>query len=138
MTPAVFSLKKYIFDKVSLNLENLSPDSKLNLKIEPVGTYNQGSGEYSLVFIFEALQGDEKPDVIVSVRCNAVFLFQKPVNKEEFPSMFYANSIAILFPYVRAFISTVTLQANLIPPILLPTMNLTSLGERLMNNTNFI
>lgn len=52
--------------------------------------------------------------------------------------MFYANSIAIVFPYIRAFISTVTLQANLVSPILLPTMNLTSLGERLMNNTKFI
>lgn len=138
MTPAVFSLKKYIFDKVSLNLENLSTDSKLNLKIEPVGTYNQESGEYSLAFVFEASQGTEKPDVVVSVRCNALYLFQKPVSKEEFPNMFYANSIAILFPYVRAFISTVTLQANLVPPIILPTMNLTSLGEQLMNNTKFV
>ena len=138
MTPAVFSLKKYIFDKVSLNFETLSRDSKLNLRIEPSGTYNQESGEYSLVFVFEALQGDDNPDVIVSVRCNSIFLFQKPVSREEFPSMFYANSIAIVFPYIRAFISTVTLQANLVPPILLPTMNLTSLGELLMNNTKFI
>ena len=61
MTPAVFSLKKYIFDKVLLNLETLSQDSKLNLRIEPSGTYNQESGEYSLVFVFEALQGDDNP-----------------------------------------------------------------------------
>lgn len=138
MTHAVFSLKKYIFDRVSLNLENLSINTKLNLRIEPSGTYNQESGEYSLIFVFEATQGEDSPNVVVSVRCNAMYVFQKPVSKEEFPSMFFANSIAILFPYIRAFVSTVTLQANLVPPIILPTMNLTSLGEQLMNNTKFI
>lgn len=50
------------------------------------------------------------------------------------PSYFYRNSIAIVFPYIRAFISTVTLQAN-IPPIILPTMNLTSLEIPLKQNT---
>ena len=47
---------------------------------------------------------------------------------------FISNSIAILFPYVRAFVSTLTLQAN-IKPILLPTLNLSSLQDILRENT---
>lgn len=42
--------------------------------------------------------------------------------------------MAILFPYIRAFVSTVTLQANVMP-ILLPTVNLSSLESRLRENT---
>lgn len=139
MTPAVFTLKKYIFDKVSLNLENLSSGSTLSLNIEPWGSYNQETGEYLLSFLFEASQKDNNnSNAVVSIQCNASFCFQKPPKEEDFPQVFYANSIAILFPYIRAFVSTVTLQANLVPPIILPTMNLTSLGERLKSNTRFI
>ena len=57
------------------------------------------------------------------------------VNKiEDIPSFFYRNSIAILFPYVRAYISLVTNQAN-IPALVLPTMNLVSLEKPLKENT---
>ncbi|CAM4366664.1 hypothetical protein AQBE111736_13510 [Aquirufa beregesia] len=42
--------------------------------------------------------------------------------------------MAILFPYLRAFISLVTLQIN-IPPLILPTLNLSSLEADLRKNT---
>ena len=137
MTPAVFSLQKYVFDKVSIDLSALSADMRLSLSIDPSGSYNQDTGEYVLVFIVEAFQDVEPSNKIVSVRCVASYKFQQPIPNEELPRMFYANSIAILFPYIRAFVSTVTLQANIVPPIILPTMNLTSLEERLMSNTKF-
>ena len=52
----------------------------------------------------------------------------------DIPGFFYPNSIAILFPYIRAFVSTLTLQAN-VTPIVLPTLNLTNLQEKLKKNT---
>jgi preprotein translocase subunit SecB len=67
--------------------------------------------------------------------CKARFVFREPVLLEEIPDYFYLNSIAILFPYVRAFVSIITLQAN-INPLMLPTMNLASLQETLKKNTN--
>ncbi len=68
------------------------------------------------------------------IKCIAIFEFEDKINFEDIPSYFYINSIAILFPYVRAFVSTVTLQAN-IPPIVLPTMNISSLGKPLKEST---
>lgn len=53
---------------------------------------------------------------------------------KDIPDFFYANSIAIIFPYIRAFVSTLTLQAN-IPPIVLPTLNLSQLRTILRDNT---
>ena len=68
------------------------------------------------------------------VNCVAWFEFQDVERIEDIPDYFYANSIAILFPYVRAFVSTLTLQAN-VPPMVLPTLNLFPLQKILQENT---
>ncbi|HLO91987.1 MAG TPA: hypothetical protein VK172_12560 [Lentimicrobium sp.] len=73
----------------------------------------------------------------IKIDCVATYRFQEKLNFQDIPPYFYQNSIAILFPYVRAFVSTVTLQAN-IGPILLPTMNLSELESPLRDNTTEI
>lgn len=135
MNQAFFSLQNYVFDKVSIDLSKLQKDSSLSLDITPSGIYREAIGEYELSFVFTAFQGENEKNEIVSVRCKATYKFQQPISFDSFPKMFYANSIAILFPYVRAFVSTVTLQANILPPIIIPTLNLTSLESRLSANT---
>lgn len=68
----------------------------------------------------------------------ASFQFSEDViDIEDIPTYFYANSIAIVFPYLRAFISSLTIQANL-KPMILPTMNLTSLSSPLKENVTVI
>lgn len=49
-------------------------------------------------------------------------------------SFLYLNAPALLFPYLRAYISTLTNLSG-IEPITLPTLNLTSLKEELEQNT---
>ena len=49
-------------------------------------------------------------------------------------NIFYKNSLAIIFPYIRAFISTLTLQSNA-GLIILPTLNLTHLEKPFRENT---
>lgn len=71
---------------------------------------------------------------LVEIDCHSEFVFSEQIELCNIPSFFYPNSIAIIFPYIRAFISTLSLQANM-NPIILPTMNLTSLQEELRNNT---
>jgi len=70
----------------------------------------------------------------VRINCKGLFEFKNVQTIEDIPDFFYKNSIAILFPYVRAYISLVTTQAN-VPGIILPTHNLSSLEEKLRNNT---
>ena len=71
---------------------------------------------------------------IISVGSVARFSFSSLMKFEDIPDYFYSNSVAILFPYMRAFVSTVSLQSN-IPPLILPTLNLTKLGETLKKNS---
>jgi len=133
MDSATFSLVNYRFDKVEMNFSLSNEGDTWLISIVPQGLYTPEAGEYELSFLFQGKLG-ENGKSFIKVHCSAIFSFGCSIKLEEIPSYFYANSIAILFPYVRAFISTVTLQAN-IPLVLLPTYNLSSLQEELKNNT---
>ena len=127
MERASFRLVDYHFDKIVLDLGNLKPNSEFNIDFIPEGKYYLSTNKYLLEFTFKANIDSSESDNIL-IHCVAEYEFQNVSNKEEIPSFFYANSIAILFPYIRAFVSTVTLQAN-VKPLMLPTMNLSSLKE---------
>lgn len=127
---AAFSLKGYCFDKVSMDLSRLKPDSIFDLDFRPEGVFYKNTGTFKLTFLFSAKVDDIE---VVSVNCKADFMFESIKSLEDVPDYFYANSIAILFPYVRAFVSTVSLQAN-IAPIIIPTLNLSPLKDFLKEN----
>lgn len=136
MEQAVFSLKDYKFDKVELNFSDLK-NGDLKLDIEPSGLFVGKDKSFVLTFVFKAIVVDDKSldeKTVVNIRCVAVFDFKNVNSFNNIPQYFYSNSIAILFPYIRAFVSTVTLQAN-IPPMIIPTMNLSSLKTELEKNT---
>ena len=50
------------------------------------------------------------------------------ITEGENPEIFKANAIAILYPYVRAIVSTYTANAN-ITPLILPAINVNKLIE---------
>mgnify|MGYP002625315004 FL=1 len=132
VSKAAFSLCAYEFVKVEMNLDSIDPNSKYSIKIIPSGIFTPDSGIYQLSFTFKA-KVDEKE--IVNIVCTADYQFNTPMDVNDIPEYFYANSIAIIFPYVRAFVSTVTLQANVIP-MLIPTLNLSNLSGELKANTS--
>ncbi len=51
----------------------------------------------------------------------------------ESPEKFQANAIAILYPYIRAIVSTYTASAN-ISPLILPAININAMLEARENN----
>lgn len=139
MEKASFSLKDYKFINVELDFSNID-FSSLELSIEPEGVFHNSTRFYELSFVFKAnaeIKNKSEMKQIIFVKCIAFFEFKEILKFEDIPDYFYPNSIAILFPYIRAFVSTLTLQAN-IPPIVLPTMNLLSLQEKLKTNTKEI
>ena len=131
---AAFAFKAYSFSEVELHMDLFDEKGSLDLNFAPSGEYYAKEGLYMLHFVFTANQGEEERSLIKIV-CNAVFEFKQPLDITEIPDYFFPNSLAIVFPYVRAFVSTVTLQANLSAPILIPTLNLTSLQSVLKANT---
>lgn len=130
---ASFRFDYYRFRKAELNFDNIKDDdSDYELAFTPSGVFNSENSEYKLTIEFSAvLSSGEK---IVSVLVDALFVFNEQISVDDIPVFFYPNSIAIVFPYIRSFVSTLTLQANMYPMVL-PTMNLTGLQEELRRNT---
>lgn len=132
MVKATFSLEKYLFNKVIIDLSKKT-SKELSINFDPSGVFDPQKSTYTLLFKFFA-HNDEQPDPFVAIDCEAIFVFEPKIAFDDVPSYFYRNAIALIFPYLRAFVSTVTLQAN-IPPIMLPTMNLSGLEAPLKENT---
>lgn len=132
MQQAAFSIVSYQFDKVNIDLEHQQTD-ELNLNFDTKGVYINDSKNFELIFVVQ-VKNDNEPNPFITLRCKGLFKFENINSFEEIPDFFYRNSIAILFPYVRAYLSLVTTQAN-VPGIILPTMNLSNLEGELRKNT---
>jgi len=132
MQRAAFSLVNFKFDKVVIDLEK-HVEGELNIKFDTSGLFEQANKSFELTFdvsVFAEVQEQS----FAQVRCKGLFKFENVQTFEEVPEFFYRNAIAILFPYVRAYLSTVTTQAN-VPGIILPTLNLSGLEADLKKNT---
>jgi preprotein translocase subunit SecB len=132
MQPAAFSIVNYQFDKVNIDLEHQQTD-ELNLGFDTKGVFINDSKSFELTFIVQ-VKNDNESKPFITIRCKGLFKFENINSFEEIPDFFYRNSIAILFPYVRAYLSLVTTQAN-VQGIILPTMNLSNLEGELRKNT---
>lgn len=135
MQKAAFSIINYQFDKVSIDLSNHN-NKDLSLSFDTSGIYFNENQNFELRFVVKVAQNaDENP--FAEISCKGTFKFENIESFENIPEFFYRNSIAILFPYVRAYLSLVTTQAN-VPGIILPTLNLSNLETELKKNTTQI
>lgn len=133
MEQAKFSFKAFRILDAELHFAKVT--GNLNLQFYPEGLFDSDTHQYHLHLSFRAINDNSDEDVVVQLESIALFQMEDTVTKvEEIPSYFYSNSIAIVFPYLRAFVSTLTLQSNA-KPMVLPTMNLSSLEEELRRNT---
>ena len=136
MEKAAFRFHNYYFTKARIEYPvQTDPNLDLNVKFIPKGEFFKDSAMFKLdLVVIISLHKNELETKLVEIDCHSEFVFSKQIELCNIPDFFYPNSIAIIFPYIRAFISTLSLQANM-NPIILPTMNLTSLQEDLKNNT---
>lgn len=132
MQAAAFSIINYQFDKVEIDLSH-HKGSDLSVSFEMDGVFMQETAQYELIFSVKVGHNEEE-NPFARVRCKGMFEFENVSSLDDIPDFFYTNSIAILFPYVRAYISLVTTQAN-VPGIILPTYNLSDLKDGLKKNT---
>lgn len=132
--PASFSLSNFCFPKINLDLNSVIEENQgVAIGISPKGIYRPNEQKYLLHIhcYLTTAQGIPFLDIL----CEATFLFNQDLAIEDIPGYFYPNSVAIVFPYIRAMVSTLSLQANMMSPIILPTMNLSNLQEDLKKNT---
>lgn len=74
-------------------------------------------------FQLETNISNEDKSIMIEVTMSGLFEFDRDLNDKQKRDFFETNAPAILFPYIRAYISTITSLSG-ITPIVLPTINL--------------
>lgn len=130
-----FQFNGYSINKSLIELQENSNFDNIKIGFKVSGLVNQNEKIYFLN-LSVSITNEEK-DLKIQVDAIGKFKFELVEKIEDISSFFYTNSSAILFPYIRAYISTLTnLSGN--RSITLPTMNLTNLAEELKSNTKIV
>ena len=99
------------FKKKDVSLDELELGVRVEHNVE-----NIGEDEYEIVL--NTTVSDENENIYVNVKGKAMFRTQ-----QKNMDMLEKNTIAIMFPYIRSYISIITTQPGM-PPIVLPAMNI--------------
>ena len=130
-----FQFKGYRINRSLIELDENSNFENLKISFAVSGLVKRVENLFILNLSVKIKNNESNLKIEVDTIAN--FLFEKVENIDDISSFFYNNSSAILFPYIRAYISTLTnLSGN--SSITLPTMNLTNLADELRANTTII
>lgn len=111
-------------------------DYRIKIKFKPQGAILPSFNHYQLQL--EVIVEDEEDKFRISLQTMSVFSYNPEIDMEELRSSYFIhNAPAIIFPYLRAYISALTALSGM-PTLTLPTMNLSSLGEELKKNTSVV
>jgi preprotein translocase subunit SecB len=138
VSKAAFSLEDIYFQNFSFACSSENRAPKVVLDFWPTGKFSSGQSLFELTLDFNAFDKNDKGGMqakpIVSCKFIALFKFIEINQLEDIPSYFYKNSTAIVYPFLRSFVSTLTLQAgwNI---MMLPLLNLSILEDDLKRNT---
>jgi preprotein translocase subunit SecB len=129
---AKFQFKNYKILKSYFEIKNENHSNTINLNFDPKGVISKENSCFKLQLGVKIDDIDESFHIEVIIVAD--FYFDTDISQENLNNYFFINAPALLFPYVRAYISTLTTLSG-INPINLPTLNLTALGGQLQQNT---
>ncbi|MDR1198444.1 MAG: protein-export chaperone SecB [Prevotellaceae bacterium] len=125
---AEFRLKKYKVIRSNIELKsNELPDHEFSIEINPSG---EKQNKYFHLKLDVSIK-DKKDVYNVFVSILGEFEFKEDIN--DITDYFLINAPAILFPYVRAYVSSLTSISG-ITTVIIPTLNLTALKDKLSKN----
>ena len=119
-----FLIQKSVFNLVSNSVSDLS------VSFSPSGELDYENGKFRLylgIYI-----SDESESLQIELDAVGFFTFGE-VSRAELSDFLFVNAPALLFPYLRAYISTLSTLSG-INPVVLPTLNLISLKDDLASN----
>lgn len=132
MDESKFQFKGFSIIRTLIERNEKQSSMKLLLNFSPKGIIIKEESTFQLHLGLKI--EDENKSVNVEIDSVANFKFESIAGLEKLNNYFYINAPALLFPYIRAYISTLTNLSGF-EPINLPTLNMTKLGEDLKKNT---
>jgi len=130
-----FQFKGFKIIRSLIERNDKTPSKKIALNFLPKGLINKQEGNFQLHL--DVKIEDENKVFNINIKAIANYHFENKDELDNLNDLFYINAPALLFPYIRAYISTLTNLSGF-DPINLPTLNMTSLGENLKKNTSIV
>lgn len=107
-------------------------DYDISLDFKAHAIVEQSTTKYRL--FVETLVKEESGKVNIAIATESTFDYDESISLEDLKGgLFTKNAPAIIFPYIRAYIASLTALSG-VPTMNLPTLNLTKLGESLKDN----
>lgn len=127
---ADFRFNEYKILKSHIDVNDAKERAKeYTIDINPSGRKKDNKFE----LLLEITINDKNEAINIHLNIVGYFNFRANINANTLPQYFIVNAPAILFPYVRAYISLLTSLSG-IGTITLPTLNMSSLAKRLSQN----
>lgn len=127
-----FRLVEFLVERSLIERKPIKLDDKPSIDINPSGYLIRDKSIYQLALDIKVTT--ESNRFSAEVRAIGIFHFPNDADEISLGNFFYTNAPAILFPYVRAYLSSLTALSGLSSEII-PTLNLTGLADELKKNT---
>jgi len=129
-----FRLKSYKIEELRLN-NKFEGEEFGNVSFDVHGTLDVRKKILTVNLEFLDVSDDKKERIFLEL--SGEFEFKDTISIEMIPDYFWANSLGILYPYLRSFVSLVTMNSSE-NTVILPLLNLSSLGPILKGKINII
>lgn len=127
----------YVIDVEMKQIASTVDIDNLKLDIRPYGQIDENNKQFRLFLTVEIGEQEAGVGFVCNVTAMGLFDFKEVVSKENISNYFYTNAPAILFPYVRSYIATLTGLTGY-KTIHLPPVNIGTLRQKLIDNTKTI
>ncbi len=135
MENSKFQFKGFTIVRSLIERKSEKGSQKLTLKFSPRGLINKGQNTFQLQLGVKIEDIDKTFNIEIDAIAN--YIFEDTECMDNLGIYFYTNAPALLFPYIRAYIATLTNLSGF-EPINLPTLNMTQLGAELEKNVSEI
>lgn len=126
---ARFRFVEYLFKETSIKLTGEDISDDVEFGIEPNGIFEEDNKMFILTL--NVLVKDKKSNLEVKMTVTGKFEYETNDIQELVPYLGF-NAPAIMFPYIRAYITNITALGGM-SPIILPTLNMESVGKELLD-----
>lgn len=135
MEDSKFQFKGFTIVRSLIERNEKESSKKISLGFNPRGFINKKDSNFQLHLGVKIEDANKSFNIQIEAIAN--YGFESQGSLDNMSKFFYVNAPALLFPYIRAYISTLTNLSGF-EPINLPTLNMTKLGEDLQKNTSEI
>lgn len=106
MDQSIFQFKGFTINRSFIERNNNEPSKKLSIGFAPKGFINKEDSTFQLHLGVKI--EDENKSLKVEINAVANYTFNNNSELDNLNNLFYVNAPALLFPYIRAYISTLT------------------------------